>query len=78
MLRRQLSRALETGIAYEREESTPGLLCIAAPILGNNGQTATAALSVTGPTGRFKPETHANTVRATAAALTSTLTHRHH
>ncbi|MER6330455.1 IclR family transcriptional regulator [Streptomyces sp. NPDC014983] len=76
MLRRQLSRVLESGVAFEREESTPGLLCVAAPVLGGDGQTVVAAVSVTGPVGRFRPESHATAVRAAAAALGSTLARR--
>lgn len=76
MLRRQLTKATETGVAYEREESTPGLLCVAAPVLRPDGHTAVAAISVTGPAGRFRPETHETAVRAAATALASTLARR--
>lgn len=76
LLEQQLERTLETGIAYEREESTVGLLCIATPVLEPDGRTAIAAISVTGPVGRFRPETHANAIRAAAAALGSTLARR--
>ncbi|GAA3477735.1 MULTISPECIES: IclR family transcriptional regulator [Streptomyces] len=76
LLRRQLVKAVETGVAYEREESTPGLLCVAAPVLAPDGLTAVAAISVTGPVGRFRPESHANAVRAAATTLGSTLARR--
>jgi DNA-binding IclR family transcriptional regulator len=76
MLRRQLAKAVESGIAYESEESTPGLLCVAAPVLEPDGRTAVAAISVTGPVGRFRPESHANTVRSAAAALGAVLAGR--
>jgi len=76
LLEQQLERALETGLAYEREESTPGLLCVAAPVLDTDGSTAVAAISVTGPVGRFRPEVHQNAVRAAATALASTLARR--
>ncbi|MFE5207309.1 IclR family transcriptional regulator [Streptomyces sp. NPDC056600] len=69
MLRRQLERAVETGVAYEWEESTPGLVCVAAPVLDPGGRTAVAAISVSGPVSRFRPESHENTVRSAAAAL---------
>ncbi|WP_257231229.1 IclR family transcriptional regulator, partial [Streptomyces sp. UH6] len=59
LLRRQLVKAVETGVAYEYEESTQGLLCVAAPVLEPDGRTAVAAISVTGPVGRFRPEPHA-------------------
>lgn len=76
LLEQQLERALETGLAFEREESTPGLLCVAAPVLDTDGATALAAISVTGPVGRFRPEAHQNAVRAAATALGSTLARR--
>ncbi|WP_406502799.1 IclR family transcriptional regulator [Streptomyces sp. NBC_01602] len=76
LLRRQLVKAVETGVAYEREESTPGLLCVAAPVLPPDGRTAVAAISVTGPVGRFRPESHANAIRAAATALGSALARR--
>ncbi len=76
LLEQQLDRALETGLAFEREESTPGLLCVAAPVLDTDGATAVAAISVTGPVGRFRPDAHQNAVRAAATALASTLARR--
>lgn len=76
MLEQQLDRVLETGVAYEREESTPGIVCVAAPVLDSDGRTALAAVSVTGPASRFRPESHATAVRAAATALASTLARR--
>lgn len=76
LLEQQLARTLETGIAYEREESTVGLLCVGTPVLDADGRTAIAAVSVTGPVGRFRPEVHENAIRAAAAALGSTLARR--
>lgn len=76
LLAQQLDRVLETGVAHEREESTEGLLCIAAPVLDADGTTPLAAISVTGPVGRFRPEAHETAVRAKAAALASTLARR--
>lgn len=76
LLEQQLERTLETGIAYEREESTPGLLCVGTPVLDADGRTALAAISVTGPAGRFRPEAHETAIRAAATALASTLARR--
>ncbi|UDY23678.1 IclR family transcriptional regulator [Nocardioides sp. Kera G14] len=76
VLRRQLTRIVETGVSYEREESTPGLLCVAAPVFETDGRTPLAAISVTGPVGRFRPEAHETAVRAAATALASTLGRR--
>ncbi|MFE1954311.1 IclR family transcriptional regulator [Streptomyces sp. NPDC059524] len=76
LLSRQLANVLETGLAYEREESTLGLLCVAAPVLAADGATALAGISVAGPVGRFRPESHANAVRAAATGLGTTLARR--
>jgi len=76
LLEQQLVRVLETGIAYEREESTLGLLCIASPVLDPDGHRPIAAVSVTGPVGRFRPEQHENAVRAAASALAGVLARR--
>jgi len=73
MLRRQLDAVLENGVAFEREESSLGLLCLAAPVLDAEGTRAIAAMSVTGLVGRFRPEAHVIAVRAAATALASTL-----
>lgn len=76
LLEQQLDRVLETSVAYEREESTIGLLCIATPVLDSDGVTALAAMSITGPVGRFRPEAHETALRAAAAALSITLARR--
>lgn len=76
LLAKQLDRVLETGLAYEREESTVGLLCVATPVLDVDGHAAVAAVSVTGPVGRFRPEQHENALRAAGAAIASTLVRR--
>lgn len=75
LLRRQLDRVIETGVAYEQEESAVGLLCIAAPILDVDDHPI-AAISVTGPVSRFRPEGHAAEVRAAAAGVAATLARR--
>ncbi|MFT4011291.1 MAG: IclR family transcriptional regulator, partial [Nocardioidaceae bacterium] len=76
LLRRQLGEVLETGVAFEREESRVGLLCVAAPVLDAGGRTALAAISVAGPVGRFHPEAHTAAVRAAAQGLGSLTTRR--
>jgi DNA-binding IclR family transcriptional regulator len=62
-------------VAYEQEESAVGLLCIAAPILDVDDHPI-AAISVTGPVSRFRPEGHATEVRAAAAGVAATLARR--
>jgi DNA-binding IclR family transcriptional regulator len=76
LLDRQLDAVLENGVAFEREESTPGLLCVAAPVLDVDGRTALAAISVTGPVGRFRPEAHVAAVRASATGVASVVSRR--
>lgn len=76
LLSRQLDAVLESGVAFEREESALGLLCVAAPVLDVDRGTVLAAISVAGPVGRFRPEAHATAIRAAAQALGSVLTRR--
>jgi DNA-binding IclR family transcriptional regulator len=75
ILRRQLEQIVEQGVAYEREESAPGIVCVAAPVL-DAADRPVAAVSATGPAGRFKPEAHAAQVRAAAAGIAATLARR--
>lgn len=75
ILRRQLSTVVKNGVAFEHEESALGIACVAAPVFGETAEPL-AAISVTGPTSRFRPETQATTVRATAQALHSTIARR--
>ena len=51
-LRAELSKIRERGIAFDREEHEPGIICVAAPILGASGRVL-GAISVTGPTSRM-------------------------
>lgn len=76
LLRRQLTQVTESGVAFEHEESAPGLNCVAAPVFGA-GDGLLAAVSITGPTSRFRPEAHVAPIRAATAALTATLTRAH-
>jgi DNA-binding IclR family transcriptional regulator len=76
VLQRQLTKVLESGVAHEHEESTLGLLCLAAPVFDADGRTTVAAISVTGPVGRFRPELHETAVRAAAESLSSVLSRR--
>ncbi|MET8429833.1 IclR family transcriptional regulator [Nocardia sp. NPDC004860] len=75
LLRAQLDRVLEGGVAFEYEESSAGVACIAAPILGADGRPL-AAISVTGPTSRFRPADHVDPVRAAAIGVESILARR--
>ncbi|MDG3008978.1 IclR family transcriptional regulator [Rhodococcus sp. D2-41] len=75
LLRRQLERVKEEGVAFEHEESALGLVCVAAPVFGAEDEPV-AAVSVTGPVGRFRPETQVAAVRAAATGLSSTIARR--
>lgn len=75
LLQRQLAAVLETGVAFEREESAVGLVCLAAPVL-DEADHALAAISVAGPVGRFRPQSHVDAVRAAATGLGSVLSRR--
>jgi DNA-binding IclR family transcriptional regulator len=55
LMAEQLRKAREAGIAYDRQESVVGLVCVAAPVLGPDGRPI-GAVSACGPVGRFKPE----------------------
>ena len=72
-LARELQDVRRTGIAYDREEASVGLVCLAAPILGRDG-IARAALSVSMPAdGPVSPPQVAPAVRAGARALSREL-----
>lgn len=68
VLRAQLDRVKETGLAYEREESQLGLGCVAAPVFGG-GNRLVAAMSVAAPTSRYSPERLASAVLSTTRGL---------
>lgn len=51
-LRAELNKVKLEGFALDREELSPGLTCIAAPILDRQGR-AVAAIGMAGPTGRM-------------------------
>lgn len=75
LLRAQLERVVEAGVAFEHEESAVGLVCVAAPVLAAD-DTPVAAVSVSGPVTRFHPEAHVAPVRAAAAGIAATLARR--
>ncbi|HVV22655.1 MAG TPA: IclR family transcriptional regulator [Pseudonocardiaceae bacterium] len=72
--RRELERIRDTGVAYDREEGTRGIACVAAPIVvesyvGRDGHRAVAGLSVTGPAQRLRPTRLAAAVRTAALSI---------
>lgn len=66
LLIRELAAVRERGTAVEHEESTVGIACVAAPVLGGDG-TALAAVSITGWAHRM------DTSRLAPAVLTAAL-----
>lgn len=75
VLTRQLDEVAAKGVAFEYEESAVGIVCVAAGVFGPADE-AVAAVSVTGPVHRFQPARHANSVRAAAAGISTTLGRR--
>ncbi len=67
-----LKMVREEGVAYDREEASIGLACVAAPVLGKNGK-AVAAVSLAGPTHRFRPDDYAGRVKDAAGNITQEL-----
>jgi DNA-binding IclR family transcriptional regulator len=68
-LSRQLTRARREGVAFEDQEAVLGNACVAAPIFDPAGHPV-AAVSVSGPPMRLRPEQRAPIVRRTAANIT--------
>jgi IclR family acetate operon transcriptional repressor len=76
-LAKELQDIRRAGLAYDREESTPGLVCVAAPLLTSDG-TARAAMSVSMPSGgRITPAQVAPAVRTGGRALSRELQRLH-
>jgi DNA-binding IclR family transcriptional regulator len=67
-LRRQLSLVRESGLAYESEESGPGVGGVACAILHADGRPV-AAVAVTGWSGRLNPRALGPAVRTVALAV---------
>ncbi|MEU7814329.1 IclR family transcriptional regulator [Pseudonocardia sp. NPDC049154] len=67
-LRAELATVRERGVAYERNESGPGVLCAAAPITGSRSGPI-AAVSVSAGVGIVEPDQVGLAVRTAANAL---------
>lgn len=77
-LLRELEVVRDSGVAYDREEGTRGIVCVAAPIVvesyvGRGGHRAVAGLSVTGPARRLQPVRIAAAVRTAALSISRLL-----
>ena len=75
LLAREPARIRRAGVAYDREESMPGVVCAAGPVLGPGGECL-GALSVTGWSGRMRLDRVSPAVHTAAPALSRTLGHR--
>jgi len=70
----ELRRIRESGVAYDREEGTAGILCVASAIVvdsyvGRDGHRAVAGLSLTGAAGRMQPTRLTSAVRTAALSI---------
>jgi IclR family transcriptional regulator, KDG regulon repressor len=70
----QLRLIKAAGVAFDREEASIGLTCVAAPILDKLNQPV-AAISISGATCRFRPDEYAAAVRRAALAIRGRLGH---
>lgn len=73
----QLAKVRTTGVAYDRQESMVGLTCVATPIMSAEGLPV-AAISLSGLTVRFKPETVAPLVTRAAQLIASDMRRQHY
>lgn len=70
--RTELEIVRRENLAYDRAEILRGLNCVAAPILDRNRRPI-AALSVSGPVGKFDPKAHASMLRQVCFEATRAL-----
>lgn len=70
--RRELERVRLARVAFDLEESRPGLFCVAAPIFARHDRVV-GALSVTGATSRSEARSWAHLVFESAATLSGVL-----
>jgi IclR family acetate operon transcriptional repressor len=72
ILLKQLSSIRSEGVAYDREESTIGVTCVAAPVLDNRG-IAVASISISGLTTHLKGSRVETAVQNTALGISREL-----
>jgi DNA-binding IclR family transcriptional regulator len=70
-LRRELRKVRRESVAVDREEYRLGVICVAAPIFRH--ETLVAAISLTGPIERVRPERIASAVRTAALGISRML-----
>jgi DNA-binding IclR family transcriptional regulator len=74
----EIEKIRESGVAYDREEGTAGILCVASAIVvdsyhGRDGHRAVAGLSIAGAAGRIQPARLASGVRTAALSISRSL-----
>ncbi len=77
-LRHELERIREQGYAFDNEEKSPGMRCVAAPVFNAHGEVV-GGISVSGPTARLSLQRIRDIcelVRLRAGALSRALGHR--
>lgn len=72
LLRHELDRVRKSGLGYDYEESRPGLVCVASPVLGPGG-VAAGALSVSGWSATLNAERVGPAVRTAALTVSRAL-----
>ena len=72
LLRAELDRIRAEGLAYDQEESRPGLVCVASPVHGSGG-TVRGALSVSGWSSRMRADRVGAAVRTAALTISRAL-----
>ncbi|MCI0478865.1 MAG: IclR family transcriptional regulator [Anaerolineales bacterium] len=77
MLKLEMARVRERGVAIDREEYAPGAMCIAAPVRNHDG-VVVASVSVSGPAPRMQAaeNAHIEQVIAAAKAISAALGYR--
>lgn len=71
----QIMRVRQERLAYETEESQDGVVCIAAPLVAESGRLF-GAVSVSGPTHRFKANLAERAITLAAQRITSEVSQR--
>ncbi|MEX2288957.1 MAG: IclR family transcriptional regulator [Mycobacteriales bacterium] len=72
LLHRELGDIRRSGVAFEREESTPGVVCVACPVVAADG-SALAAVSIAGWSNRLDTGRVASAVRTASLAISRQL-----
>lgn len=75
LLRAQLAETVDSGVAYDRQESMHGVVCAASPIFGEDGEVI-AGLSISGWSGRMDLERAAAAVRTSALSISRAVAQR--